>query len=127
MLATGKLNGAAGRLSGFGTAAVAHAESVREPGLDQHEWVSQWEALEPELEDAPADALPEVGRLVEQMLAERYYDEGSDPEIDRELEVAREATSRLDAGEDVEPGDVGAAAQAYQAVYEHFVIDLDAS
>lgn len=70
----------------------AHAESVDEPGLDQHEWQTQWEELEPELADAPAQALAEVARLVGEMLAERDYDAGCDPEIDRELEFAREGS-----------------------------------
>jgi hypothetical protein len=106
--------------------ADAHAESVQEPGLDQHEWKTQWEALEPELADAPAEALPELGRLIDEMLDGRSHAVGSDPEIDRELELAREVVSRLDAGEDVDPGDLGAAVNAYRTVYEALLAEYRA-
>jgi hypothetical protein len=88
---------------------------VQEPGLDQYEWRTRWEQLEPELADAPGEALPEVDRLIEEMLAER---DGTDPEIERELELGREVVARLDVGETVDPGDLGAAAAAYRSVYE---------
>ena len=42
-----------------------------EPGLDRHEWETEWQALEPLVVDSPAEALPEVDRLVGRMLAER--------------------------------------------------------
>jgi hypothetical protein len=95
-----------------------HGTGVQEPGLDQHEWQTQWEALEPELADAPAEALPELARLIDDILADRGYEVGADPEIDRELDVAREIVDRLEGGEDVDPGDIGAAVNAYRRVYE---------
>jgi len=39
-----------------------------EPGLDRHEWESQWQALEEQVEDSPAEALPELDSLVAEML-----------------------------------------------------------
>ncbi len=96
---------------------------MHEPGLDQHEWQTQWEALEPELADAPAEALPEVGRLIDDMLVDGGYDLGADPEIERELELARDVVNRLDDGEDVDPGDIGAAVAAYRSVYEQVVAE----
>jgi hypothetical protein len=85
-------------------------EDLHEPGLDEHEWQTQWEALEPDVEAARAEALPEVDRLIEQMLAERGHEPGIDPEIDGALESGREVVARIDAGDEVDPGDVGAAA-----------------
>jgi hypothetical protein len=96
---------------------------MHEPGLDYHDWETQWEALEPELADAPGEALPEVNRLIEQMIVDRGYEQGTDPEIDRELEAEREVTVRLDAGEAVDPGDVAAAVAGYRTVYEHLVAE----
>jgi hypothetical protein len=96
---------------------------VHEPGIDQHEWQTQWEALQPELADAPAEALPEVDRLIAQMLAERGYELGTDPEIDRELELAREVVTALDEGENVDPGDLGAAVAGYRNVYKQLLAD----
>jgi hypothetical protein len=95
---------------------------VDEPGLDRHEWETQWEALQPELADAPAEALPEVDRLIGGMLAERDL-EDVDPEIERELEQAREVTRRLDAGEDVDPGDIAVAVLGYRALYEDLLAE----
>jgi hypothetical protein len=111
---------AAARPACLRLAPAAHAESVHEPGLDQHEWQTQWEALLPELEDAPAEALPELGRLIDGMLEDRAY-ERDDPEIERELETGREVVARLDEQEDVDPGDIAAAVNAFRAVYEQLI------
>jgi hypothetical protein len=108
---------------GFRTVTRVQADIVQEPGLDQHEWQTQWEALEPELSDAPAEALPEANRLIEQMLSERGYEDGPDPEIERELEGVRELVARIDAGEAVDPGDVGAAVKSIRNVYEQLLAE----
>jgi len=76
--------------------------------------------LLPELEDAPAEALPELGRLIDGMLEDRAY-ERDDPEIERELETGREVVARLDEQEDVDPGDIAAAVNAFRAVYEQLI------
>jgi hypothetical protein len=88
-------------------------------------WQSQWEALEPDLRDAPAEALPEVGRLIDEMVAERGFDDPVeiDPEIERELAQAREVVRRLEAEEAVDPGDVAAAVNGYRAVFEELVAE----
>jgi hypothetical protein len=94
---------------------------VHEPGLDQHEWQTRWEALLTELGDAPAEALPEVGRLIDEMLDERSYEPGADPEIERELDTARQIVDRLDQGQEVDPGDIAAAVNAFRSVYEQIL------
>ena len=33
---------------------------MSEPGLDRHEWETEWEQLEPDLEDSPSEALNEL-------------------------------------------------------------------
>jgi hypothetical protein len=100
----------------------------REPGLDRHEWESEWEALAPEVEDSPADALPELHGLVERMLVERGFavdeqvaDDGDDPEILAEFRAARDVTLLLERGEQVGPGDVAAAVNGYRAVYDYLL------
>jgi hypothetical protein len=77
----------------------------------------------PELQDSPAEALPEVGRLIEEILEDRGYEAGSDPEIERELELGRDVLAKLDAGDEVEVGDVGAAVHAYRSVYEELIAE----
>jgi hypothetical protein len=47
---------------------------MTDPGLDLHEWESQWAQLQEDAADAPDEALPELVRLIEQMLVERGYD-----------------------------------------------------
>ena len=108
-----------------------------DPGLDRHEWESEWQALEPLVVDSPAEALPELDTLIERMLVEAGYpvatadrvdDEGTDPEVVTSFKVAHEITRRADAGEDVDPGDVGYAVGLYRELYGHLLnrdFDID--
>jgi hypothetical protein len=96
-----------------------------EPGLDRHEWETEWEELEPLIVDSPAEALPEVDRLIERMLTERGYPtteedavESADPEVVAEFLEARRITTLVDAGETVDPGDIGSAVTGYRNLYE---------
>jgi hypothetical protein len=106
-----------------------------EPGLDRHEWESEFQALEPELEDSPREALPELLGLVERMLDERGYapddpvaDNGDEPEILAEYRAARETTLAAErGGDDVGPGDVAAAVTGLRAVYEYLLVERQAS
>ena len=51
----------------------AHPFLVAERGVDRREWETEWEGLEPLVIDSPAEALPEVDRLIERMLIARGY------------------------------------------------------
>ena len=42
-----------------------------DPGFDRHEWETEWQALEPLVEDSPAEALPELDGLIERMMIAR--------------------------------------------------------
>ena len=100
-----------------------------EPGLDRHEWESEWQALEEQVADAPAEALSDLDDLVGRMLAGRGYAvvdpigrEGDEPEIVAEFLAARETTRLVEErSDDVSPGDVAAAVNGYRAVYEHVI------
>lgn len=101
---------------------------MQEPGLDRHEWETEWEALEPQVRDAPAEALPELDRLVTRMLVGRGYpvddevaDDGVDPEILASFRSAREITRLFESGADVSPGDAATAVEGYRSVYEYLV------
>jgi hypothetical protein len=108
---------------------------MRDPGLDRHQWETEWHALEPLVVDSPAEALPELDDLVGRMLAERGYpveeeetepaspvdEEGVDPEVLAGFRVAREITRRVEVGEDVGPGEVGQAVGLYRELYEHLL------
>jgi hypothetical protein len=47
---------------------------MTDPGLDLHEWETRWSDLQEQAADAPDEALPEVVRLVQEMLADRGFD-----------------------------------------------------
>src|SRR5436853_1742230 len=102
-----------------------------EPGLDRHEWESQWQALEEQVADSPAEALPELDDLVGQMLEERGYAlddpvarEGDEREVVAEFLAAREIKHLLDEQADgVSPGDVAAAVNGYRSVYEYLIAE----
>jgi hypothetical protein len=98
---------------------------MTEPGLDLHEWATRWSELEEAAAEDAAGALPEMDRLIEEMLTERgiqldevVTEKGEDPELVRQFLAAREITRLADAGE-ADPGDVGAAFEGYRALYEH--------
>jgi len=46
---------------------------VQEPGLDEHEWVTEWEQIEPELRESPTEALSEADDLVGRMMEARGF------------------------------------------------------
>ena len=82
-----------------------------EPGLNRHDWETQWEDLEPLLEDSPKEALPEAVALVGRMLDEVGLDPDDEThlvedssELLLEFRRARETARALEAAEDVNPG-----------------------
>jgi hypothetical protein len=105
-----------------------------EPGLDRHEWESEWRALEEQVADSPRDALPELDELVGRMLEERGYAvrdpvarAGDESEVVAEFTAARETTVRLESDpDDVSSGDVAAAVNGYGAVYESLLAERSA-
>jgi hypothetical protein len=103
---------------------------MHEPGIDRHEWETEWAELEPLVVDSPAEALPELDDLVARMLTDAGYpedtpdsldDEGIDPEIIASFAAAHEIAGRVDRGETVDPGDIGQAITLYREIYEHLV------
>jgi hypothetical protein len=104
--------------------------AMREPGLDRHDWESEYATLEPELEDSPRETLPALGDLVERMVRERGIPagqpvaDGDTEEIFVTLREARETAERVDRAEDVDPGDVAAAVNLYREVYDHVLAEL---
>jgi hypothetical protein len=100
-----------------------------DPGLDRHDWESEWQALEEDVRTDPAQALPELNGLVARMLEESGYDltdpvvlEGAEREIVAEYLAAHEIVeaAERDSG-DLSPGDVAAAINGYRAVFDHLV------
>ena len=101
-----------------------------EPGLDLHDWESEWQQLEPLVRDSPAEALPELHALIERMLVEREIldetlvgTEGADPEIVRTYETGKEIVERLDRGLEVGPSDIGNVIQEYRGLFEYLTAE----
>ncbi len=100
-----------------------------EPGLDRHEWESELQALEPDLQDTPGEALPALADLIQRMLLERGFDlddavarEGEEREVVAEYTAAREISDMVERGDEAAgPGDVAAAINGFRAIYD-FVI-----
>jgi hypothetical protein len=106
---------------------------VQEPGLDKHEWETEWQGLEPLLADSPSEALPEVDDLIARMMEARGFalaegpgEETTEPETTREFVEARRIMRLVEAGEAVDPGDVGLAVTAYRNLYG-YLLDVGAS
>ena len=100
-----------------------------EPGIDRHEWDSRWGQLEEDVRTSPAEALPELADLVEEMIVEAGYDiadpvarAGEEREVVAEYLAAREIADLVDAGEDVDPGDVASAINGLTAIRNHAVL-----
>jgi hypothetical protein len=105
---------------------------VSEPGLDRQEWETEWRSLEPLVVDSPAEALPELDRLVGRLLVEHGYpleegelertaEEGIEPEVLAGYRAAREVTLQVDRGTDVGPTEIGQAVGLYRELYEHLL------
>jgi hypothetical protein len=101
---------------------------MHDPGLDRHEWESEMQALEEQLGESPADALPELDELVGRMLEETGYElddpvvrEGEEREVVAEFLAAREITQLAERDQGAGPGDVAAAINGYRAVFDYLV------
>ena len=96
-----------------------------EPGLDRHDWESEWQQLEPLVRDSPAEALPELHDLIVRMLQDRgILDEDlvatadADPELLAEYVAGKDVVDRLERGETVDPGDIASVVGGYRSLYE---------
>ena len=98
---------------------------MKDPGLDLHEWETRWEQLYGEAADAPEETLPELVRLVEEMLVERGFAlgepvtrEAEGDEMLRDFLAARDISARSGAG-DVERDDVWVALENLREVHDY--------
>ena len=103
---------------------------MQEPGIDEHEWITEWEDIDPLLTESPTEALSEADDLVARMmeargfeLAEREGEELTEPETTRAFAEARRVTRQVDSGESYDPGDVAVAVEAYRELYA-YLLDL---
>jgi hypothetical protein len=85
------------------------------------------QALEDQLSENPAEALPELDALIARMLDEAGYvlDDpvvraGEEREIVSEYQAAHDITVAAEAGStEISPGDVAAAINGYRAIFDY--------
>jgi hypothetical protein len=88
-----------------------------EPGLDRHEWSTEFAQLEEDMRDDPFNALPALTELVQRMLVERGYE--LDPALDEGGIVHEfvDAKTISEQGEQADPGDVALALEKLVEIY----------
>jgi hypothetical protein len=101
---------------------------MQEPGVDEHEWITEWEAIDPLLTESPTEALSEaddlVGRMMEARglpLRVREGEELTDPETTLSFQEARRVARQIDSGESYDPGDVAVAVETYRELYQELL------
>ena len=100
---------------------------MSEPGLDIHQWETRWADLQEQAADSPDETLPELVRLVEEMLAGRGFDfgnpvveEGQDADIVRSFQAARDI-SRAAETTPLERDDLDAALEDLQEIHDFLI------
>jgi hypothetical protein len=101
---------------------------MQEPGLDEHEWITEWEDIDTLLKESPTEALSEADDLIARMMearglpvVEREGEELIEPEITRSFAEARRVTRQIDSGESYDPGDVALAVETYRELYTYLI------
>jgi N-acetyl-anhydromuramyl-L-alanine amidase AmpD len=102
---------------------------MTDPGLDLQEWDTRWTDLQDQAADSPDEALPEMVRLVQEMLTERGYDlenpvveENEDPDITRSFLAAREIALAAETSK-VDAEDIQTAIEDLTEIYDYLVED----
>jgi hypothetical protein len=93
--------------------------SMRDPGLDEHEWETRWAELQEAFAEDPADALVEACDEIEELLRIQSGDENLRAqyiELEAAFEAAREVADRYERDEDVDPGDIAAAIENLRTI-----------
>ena len=86
--------------------------SMHEPGLDLHEWETRWAELEEALVSDARSTLPAACDAIEEIVGSDFVDDG----LDVAFAAARETADRIESGDDVDPGDVGAAVENLRTI-----------
>jgi hypothetical protein len=99
-----------------------------EPGIDRHQWESEWGVIDPLLRESATEALAEADDLVARMmeargfpLEEREGEDATEPETVREYVEAHRIMQQVDSGESYDPGDIALAVEAYRNLYAYLL------
>jgi hypothetical protein len=100
-----------------------------DPGIDRHDFATEWTQLWEDAHDDPREALPELEDLVRRLLIRHGYVLGEDDpattgeerEILASYNAAFEIADATRTGQDVDAGDVAQALNDLREVYESLV------
>ena len=89
-----------------------------EPGLDRHEWATEFAQIEEGMHDDPFNALPVLSELVRRILVERGYQ--LEPEFDEGGIVHEFADAKAisEHGQAADPADVALALEKLVGIYQ---------
>jgi hypothetical protein len=95
------------------------------PRVDQDEWAAEWESLQEDLHEDPYQALGDLADLIDRRLRDQgiAFDDpvvaaGLERELVAELENLHDIAGRTRRGEDVPPGDLGAAIEGARLIWD---------
>jgi hypothetical protein len=102
---------------------------LRDPGIDRHDFASEWESVWEEVETDPREALPELEDIFRRLLVRHgYVLDGDDPaaqgdevEMLAPYAAVQEVAAAIRKGEDVDPGDLGQAIEDVREIYEALI------
>ena len=102
---------------------------MRDPGLDRHDFSSEWESVWEEVVTDPREALPELEDILKRMLERHgYVLDGDDPAAQGDsVEVLvpyasiRDMADLIREGEDVDAGDLGQAIADAREIYDSLI------
>jgi hypothetical protein len=102
---------------------------LRDPGIDRHDFASEWESVWEEVETDPREALPELEDIVRRLLVRHgYVLDGDDPaaqgdevEMLAPYAAVQEVAAAIREGADVDPGDLGQAIEDVREIYEALI------
>jgi hypothetical protein len=102
---------------------------LRDPGIDRHDFSSEWESVWPDVETDPREALPELEDILRRMLERHGYvledddpaAQGEEVEILAPYAAVREVANAVREGDDVDPGDIGQAILDALDLYEALI------
>ncbi|MDX6629223.1 MAG: hypothetical protein QOH00_1469 [Gaiellales bacterium] len=102
---------------------------LRDPGIDRHDFASEWESVWEEVETDPREALPELEDIVRRLLVRHGYvldaddpaSQGDEVEMLAPYAAVQEVAAAIREGEDVDPGDLGQAIEDVREIYESLI------
>jgi hypothetical protein len=102
---------------------------LRDPGIDRHDFASEWESVWEEVKTDPREALPELEDIVRRLLVRHGYvldaddpaSQGDEVEMLAPYAAVQEVAAAIREGEDVDPGDLGQAIEDVREIYESLI------